>query len=98
MSNKREIEARGADVEKAIEELKAVVDGESAEDIKEKTDALQQASMKLGELAYRKAQEESAGETDDEAAETVDASDDDVLDADFTDLEVEDDEDDQKSA
>ncbi|MCB1532661.1 MAG: molecular chaperone DnaK [Alphaproteobacteria bacterium] len=85
-------------VEKAIEELKAVVDGESAEDIKEKTDALQQASMKLGELAYRKAQEESAGETDDEAAETVDASDDDVLDADFTDLEVEDDEDDQKSA
>ncbi len=83
-----------AAVETAIEDLKAVMDGENKDEITAKTEALQQVSMKLGELAYRKAQEESAGETDAETADAPDgeatASDDEVLDADFTDLEIED--------
>lgn len=88
-------------VESALKELKDVADGEDLDEIKAKTDALMQASMKMGELAYRKAQEEQAGEPDNaeaaqgaaEDVETVDAGDDEVID-----LEVEDDEDDSKSA
>ena len=85
-------------VEKAIEDLKAVLDGEDKAAIEAKTEALSQTAMKLGEMAYRKAQEEAAGQTDSEAAETVSAkdnkssgSDGEVLDADFTDLQFEDD-------
>jgi molecular chaperone DnaK len=51
---------------------------------------LAQASMKLGEMAYRKAQEEAAanGETPEgeDSAETA-KSEDDVVDADFTEVE-----------
>jgi len=76
---------------KAIEDLKAIIDSEDTEDITAKTEALSQASMKLGEIAYRKAQEEAAGQTDDEATKTSEGSDDDdVLDADFTDVDAED--------
>jgi molecular chaperone DnaK len=88
-------------IETAIAELKDVLDSDDAEAIKSKTDALSQASMKLGELAYRKSQEDAAGDVDAAAAESEDApeaadlsGDDDILDADFTDLEIEDDEDD----
>jgi len=85
-------------VETAIEALKGVLDGEDAEAIKSSTEDLSQASMKLGELAYRKAQEEAnagnADATDAEfSAEDVESSSDDneeAIDADFTDLEIED--------
>jgi molecular chaperone DnaK len=83
-----------AAVESAIADLKSVLNGEDKDAIAAKTEALSQAAMKVGELAYRKAQEASAGQTDVEAAESVKpASDgkDDVLEADFTDLEIEDD-------
>ena len=79
-------------VEDAITALKSALEADDLEDIKAKTEELMQASMKLGELAYRKAQEDSAGETQ---AESAPDSDDDVIDADFTDVE---DEDDKKSA
>ena len=48
----------------AIEELKTSMEPEDAsvEDIKAKTDALMQASMKLGEAMYKAAQEEGAAE------------------------------------
>ena len=48
----------------AIEELKTSMETEdaSAEDIKAKTDALMQASMKLGEAMYKATQEEAAAE------------------------------------
>ena len=89
-------------VETAIEDLKSVMDGDDAEAIKEKTEALSQASMKLGELAYRKAQEDAAGDAETDAAEDAPhADEDEVIEADFTDLEVEDDDDnneDEKSA
>jgi len=87
-------------VEKALEELRSVMDGENIKEIKEKINALAQASMKLGELAYRNAQEAEAGEPDNAGGDAQDAessSDDgEVVDADFTDLEIEDDDDDDK--
>ncbi|MBI1300763.1 MAG: molecular chaperone DnaK [Alphaproteobacteria bacterium] len=86
-------------VESAIEDLKASIESGDTDDIKSKTDALTKASMKLGELAYRKAQEDAAGDADNADI----SSDDGTIDADFTDLEVEEDEtessdDEEKSA
>lgn len=79
-------------VEKALNDLKEAVKGDDADDIKKKTDALQQAAMKLGELAYKKAQEEAAGAPDNaQDASPADGKKDDVVDADFTEFEVEDD-------
>lgn len=85
--------------ESAITDLKTALEGDDVEDIKAKTDALMQASMAIGELAYRKAQEEASG-TDDAAADSGEAKadegkSDDVVDADFTEV---DDDDNQKSA
>jgi molecular chaperone DnaK len=86
-------------VETAKTVLQEALDNEDTtpEELKEKTDALMEASMKLGELAYRKAQEEAAGDPDNAEAEaqdgeTVDAeaSDDDIVDADFTDVSEDD--------
>ncbi|MCB1556494.1 MAG: Hsp70 family protein, partial [Alphaproteobacteria bacterium] len=75
-------------VETALQALKDVLDGEDEDAIKEKTDALMQASMKLGELAYRKAQEDAAATGENPNAESADSetasADDDVIDADFT--------------
>ncbi|MEM7679957.1 MAG: molecular chaperone DnaK [Pseudomonadota bacterium] len=90
------------DVEDAIEALEGVVESENADEIKEKTEALTQASMKIGEILYRQQQEEAAGAdaadeaAADTAAQEAESSDDDVVDADFTDMD-EDDED-KKSA
>jgi len=76
-------------IEDAIAELKTAVSAENAEDITEKTNKLAQASMKLGEMAYRKAQEESAGVKPEGDAQPTDATGkpDDVVDADFTDID-----------
>ncbi|CAN0046279.1 unnamed protein product, partial [Ectocarpus fasciculatus] len=41
-----------ADVQKAIDELKAVMESEDAEQIKEKVQALQTAALKIGEAIY----------------------------------------------
>ena len=97
-----------ATVEAAMADLKTALEGDNGEDIKAKAEALSQASMKLGEIAYRKAQEEAAAEADNESgAEDVEVTDvdgssdddDEAIDADFTDLEIgEESEDDQKSA
>ncbi len=73
--------------ESAIQDLKSVMDGDNSEAIREKTTALMQASMKLGELAYRKAQEQSAGTPDSVGNADGAASPDDVVDADFTDVD-----------
>ncbi len=82
--------------EDALADLKTALEGDDADDIKAKTEALSQASMKLGELAYRKAQEEAAGEPDNaepvmdgEDIEDISSNDEEVID-----LEVE--EDDEK--
>ncbi|MCB9990999.1 MAG: molecular chaperone DnaK [Rhodospirillales bacterium] len=89
-------ESDKARAESALEDLKAVMDSDNKSEIEEKTQALMEASMKLGEMAYRAAQEEAAGEADNEEATEQEApsadnaDDDDVVDADFT-LEDDDD-------
>ena len=66
-------------IETAIAELKEVKDGDDLEEIKAKTEAVTQASMKLGEAMYKAAQAEAeAGEqpssaTDDDGETVVDA-------------------------
>ena len=83
------------DVEGAVEALKAALKDGSSEDIKAKMEALTQTSMKMGEALYKTAQ----AEAENEAASASDSSNagDDVVDADFE--EVDDDKKDQdKSA
>lgn len=87
--------------EDAISELKTALESDDADAIKEKTESLTQASMKLGEIAYRKAQEEAAasGAEDSpqaDATESDDASKEDVIDAEFE--EVDDEADDKKAS
>ena len=65
-----------ASIEKAIEELKAVKDGEDLEGIKAKTESLTQAFYKISEELY-KAQAQQAG------AEGAEHHDEDVVDADY---------------
>ncbi len=88
-------------IEKAIETLQSALESENAEEIKTKTDALAQASMKLGEVAYRKAQEKEAGMapqgSSESSAPDVDEADK-TIDADFTDLEIEEEDDDRKKS
>ncbi len=90
-----------ASIEQAVSELKEVLDSEDVETLKAKTDALAQASMKLGEAMY-KAQAESeaaAGPTDDGGGDgdgptsSGGGSDDGVVDADFEEVD-----DDQKKS
>ncbi|GMV60849.1 MAG: chaperone protein DnaK [Parvibaculum sp.] len=84
-----------ADVEGAVEALKAALKDGSSDDIKTKMEALTQTSMKMGEALYKAAQ----AEAENEAASASDSSNagDDVVDADFE--EVDDDKKDQdKSA
>jgi len=54
-------------IEKSLEELKSLVKDEKAEitSVKEKTDALVQNSMKLGEIMYKEAQEKAEKEKKD---------------------------------
>ncbi|HIK64889.1 MAG TPA: molecular chaperone DnaK, partial [Henriciella marina] len=79
-----------AEIEKASEELKKAAEGENLEDIQAKHQALMTAAMKLGEAIYASQQEEAA-ESDAKADAT--SSDDDVVDADFEEVD-----DDRKSA
>jgi molecular chaperone DnaK len=81
-----------APVQAAIDDLKSVIESEDEEAIKAKTDALMQASMKIGEMIYRQQQEESAAGSEANAASDEDsgASADDVVDADFTEVDEDD--------
>ncbi len=75
--------------EDAIEELRTAMNNEDKAAIDAKTTALMQASMKIGEMAYRKAQEDQAGTPDNQSADAGSASapGDDVIDADFTEVD-----------
>ena len=88
-------------IETTIADLKTSLEGENVEDIKSKTEALSQAAMKLGEAMYAAEQAESAAaEGAPEGADAGDASgpaEDDVVDADFEEVN-EDDKDDKKDA
>ncbi len=105
-STEKSLDELGADLpedeKKNVEDAKAALQealsGEDLDDIKAKTEELSQASMKLGELAYRKAQEDAADDAATVEPEPVDADEDEVIEADFTDLEIEDDDDDTAEA
>jgi molecular chaperone DnaK len=70
-------------IEAAIAEVKSVVDSGDADAIRAKTEALAQASMKLGEAVY-KAQQEGGADASDESTKP---SDDNVVDADFEEVD-----------
>jgi molecular chaperone DnaK len=76
-------------VETAITDLKSALEGDDADAIKAKSEALAQASMKLGEQLYKSQAE--GGDAGDQGGGT---SEDDVVDADFEEV----DDDDKKSA
>ncbi len=76
-------------IETAITDLRAVLDGDDAEAIRARTEALAQASMKLGEAMYKASQAEAEAKANGTAE-----SDDDVVDAEFEEVK----DDDQKSA
>ncbi len=68
-------------IETALEDLKAVKDGDDTEDIKAKTEALTQASQKMAEEMYKTQPQEGAPQGD--AAPDSAAGADDVQDAEF---------------
>ncbi|HEX2632317.1 MAG TPA: molecular chaperone DnaK [Bradyrhizobium sp.] len=74
-------------IEDAVSDLKEALKGDDADAIKAKTNALAQVSMKLGEAMYKQQAESDAAK---------DAAKDDVVDAEFT--EVDDDKNNKKSA
>ncbi|WP_334130443.1 molecular chaperone DnaK [Sneathiella sp.] len=75
-----------APIETALAELKEVKEDGETETIKAKMEALQAASMKLGEALYAQSQTEaSAGETGGASEST--STDDDVVDADFEEVD-----------
>jgi len=85
-------EAERRAIEDALASLKEAVKGNDADDIKAKTNALAQASMKLGEAMYAQAQKDQAGPggpggpgADGGAAGG--APKDDVVDAEFTEVD-----------
>ena len=74
------------DIEAAMGELKTAAEGEDVADIQAKTQALMQASMKLGEAIYANQQEATASA---DAAKDAAADGDDVIDADYEDVDDE---------
>jgi len=76
-------------IESAIADLKSALEGEDTADITAKTEALGQVSMKLGEAMYN-ADQEAAAHADaaaDAAAEETNNAGDDVVDADFEEVD-----------
>ncbi len=69
-------------IETAVADLKAALEGDDAEDMQKKTAALAQVSMKLGEAMYAASQAEGG-----EGAEATGAKNDDVVDADFEEVD-----------
>ena len=73
-------------IEAGILALKTALSGDDAEDIKEKTNTLAQASMKLGEAMYKAQQSEGAA-ADAAADGAAGKPDDNVVDADFEEVD-----------
>jgi molecular chaperone DnaK len=88
--------ATKSSIESALNDLKESLKGDDAEDIKAKTNALMQSSMKLGEAMYSAKSAENDAAADAQADAKKDMKKDDVVDAEFT--EVKDDKDDKKKS
>ena len=89
-------EADKSTIEMAISDLKEALEGEDADDITAKTQALTEAAMKLGEAMYAAQQADAEADAAADAATDAGETPDDVVDADFE--EVSDDDDTKKSA
>ncbi len=89
-------EAERRAIENAMADLKEAVKGDDAESIKTKTNTLAQASMKLGEAMYAQSQAQDGGGAAPGAPGGGSPGKDDVVDAEFT--EVDDDKKNKKSA
>ena len=80
-----------SDIEAAVADLKTAVEGDDLDDIRTKTEALGQASMKLGEAVYaaQQAEQGEAGPTPEDmaAAGSTGPADDDIVDADFEEVD-----------
>jgi len=80
-------------IEEAVAALKSAMEGDDVEAIKAKTEALAQASMKLGEALYKQASDTAGGDGGDGAAAgdgsggSAGGSEDEVVDADFEEVE-----------
>jgi molecular chaperone DnaK len=72
-----------ADIERAMEDVKALKDSESLTDIQAKTSALSLAAQKLGEAIYASQQQAAASPT----AEAAPRRDEDVVDAEFSEVD-----------
>jgi molecular chaperone DnaK len=83
-------------IENAMADLKEALKGDDAEAITAKTNALAQASMKLGEAMYKQAESQGQGGDDAGPGAAAGGKKEDVVDAEFT--EVDDDKKNQKSA
>ncbi|MGK2741830.1 molecular chaperone DnaK [Tepidicaulis sp. LMO-SS28] len=77
------------EVETALADLKTALEGEDTEEINAKIQALTQASMKLGEALYAASQGEGDAEAGDADAGESGAEGDDVVDADFEEVDDE---------
>ncbi len=86
-------EAEKTAAETAIADLRSVLNGDDVDTIKAKTESLGQASMKIGEILYRSQQENPSGgvandeQPSGEADDGPRATKDDVIDAEFTDVD-----------
>ena len=92
--NLKEHGAKVSDAEKkAIEDassaVKEALKGEDIEDIKKKTEALVQASMKLGEAIYKSQQNAKPDSSKEDGKDEKDKKDDNVVDADFEEVKDE---------
>lgn len=72
-------------IETALADLKTALEGDDAEDITAKTQKLAEASMKLGQAMYEASQAEAEADAAADAAK--DARNDDVVDADFEEID-----------
>ncbi|SFH69103.1 molecular chaperone DnaK [Albimonas pacifica] len=81
---------RGA-IQTAIDELKTAAEGDDLEAIKAKTQALTEASMKLGEAIYKASSDAEQAAAQEAAARDAARDGDDVVDAEFTEEKKDDD-------
>ena len=80
-----------SEVEEAVTTLKTALEGDDDAEIKDKSEALSAVLMKMGEAAYQ-AEQQAGGDTSDASDNIASADDNDVVDADFEEV------DDSKSA
>jgi len=82
------------EVEKALEEARLIKDSDDLDELKSKTEALSQASMKMGQAIYGQQQQQAGG--DDAGAAEGDKKDDTTVDADYEEKKPDDDKGDKK--